>query len=202
MASGTVVAGTSLLAKVDKPSDVAADRVVVEVTGAEYTLPVEPGRSVPLVVALTETVPSFDPDEDGGGGRLPDSDDLMEGAEFMDAVPRTEGEDAPFPFEPVPKRRFEGPEPTGDTERYEEPLPTGGTGDRVEPVLTGGATGFNVPTDGPFPLGGLYPVPTGRRDEPDLFGDPGRREELAPGRRRRVRRFERCRFNRKGGPSD
>ena len=190
MTPGAVVTGTSLLAEVDESPDVAVDGVVAEVVEADITLPVEPGRRWPLVAEVTEAVPLFDYDEDGGGGRPPDGDELMEGEEFTGAVPPREDENTPFPLGPVPMRSLEGLEPTGEMERYEEPIPTGGIGDRVEPVSMGGATELEVPVlrmdgevppmDGTIPLGELDPVPTGRRDEPEPTGGLGGREELVP----------------------
>lgn len=60
MAPAAVVAGTSVLVKVDKLPGFALDRTMVEVVDADIALTVEPGRRVPLVVAITDAVPLFD----------------------------------------------------------------------------------------------------------------------------------------------
>ena len=60
MAPAAVVAGTSLLVKVDKLPGFALDRGMIEVVDADITLPVEPGIMVPLVVAITDAVPLSD----------------------------------------------------------------------------------------------------------------------------------------------
>ena len=60
MAPAAVVAGTSVLVKVDKLPGFALDRAMVEVVDADIALTVEPGRRVPLVVAITDAVPLFD----------------------------------------------------------------------------------------------------------------------------------------------
>ncbi len=67
MAPAAVVAGTSVLVKVDKLPGFALDRAMIEVVDVDITLPVEPGRRVPLVVAITDAVPLFDCE----GSRLP-----------------------------------------------------------------------------------------------------------------------------------
>ncbi len=133
MAPSAVVAGTSLL----------NDGVVIEVTEAENTLPVEPGRVAPLVVAVIETMPIFDSDDDGDSDKLPDVDVLMGSGESTGAVPPKEIEDVTFPPRPVPRGRLEGPEPTGDIGGYEKLVLTEGTGDRVELVLAGEAMNFD-----------------------------------------------------------
>ena len=56
-APAAVVAGTSVLVKVDKLPGFALDRAMVEVVDADINLPVEPGRIAPLVVAVTDAVP-------------------------------------------------------------------------------------------------------------------------------------------------
>ena len=70
MAPAAVVAGTSLLDKVEKLPVFALDRAMVEVADAGVILLVEPGRMVPLVVAVTDAVPLYDCED----SRVPPSD--------------------------------------------------------------------------------------------------------------------------------
>ena len=62
-APAAVVAGTSVLVKVDKLPGFAVDRAIVAAVDADVIVPVEPGRMVPLVVAITDVVPVFDCEE-------------------------------------------------------------------------------------------------------------------------------------------